>query len=230
MKRLRWQLVVVVITLGVILILLLSQQPGVLPGIVEPVVQPTSGGAYSEALVGSLRRLNPMLDWYNQPDKDVDRLLYCSLMRFDERAAPLGEVVETYGISADGTVYNFSIRENAVWHDGEPVTSDDIVYTTGLLADPDLPAPEDLKAIWADIDVVPLDDKTFQMVLPEPFGPFLDFLAVQAQEQRLAQAGILQERQLGIVQIEQYQLQARQASGVQVQIDFFEALIQGLGP
>lgn len=176
MKRLRWQLVVVVITLIVIAFLLLSQQPGILPGIVEPVVQPTSGGEYREALIGSLSRLNPMLDWFNQPDQDVDRLLYCSLMRFDERASPVGEVIETYGISVDGTVYNFSIRENAIWHDGEPVTSDDVVYTTGLLADPDLPAPEDLKAMWAEIEVVPLDEKTFQMVLPEPFAPFLDYL------------------------------------------------------
>ena len=176
MKRLRWQLVIVFIALVAIALLLLSQQPGVLPGIVEPVVQPTSGGAYSEALVGSLQRLNPMLDWYNQPDQDVDRLLYCRLMAFDERAAPVGEVVETYGISADGMTYNFSIRENAVWHDGEPVTSDDVIYTAGLLADPDLPAPDDLKAMWAAIEVIPLDDKTFQMVLPEPFGPFLDYL------------------------------------------------------
>lgn len=176
MKRLRWQLIVVVITLVVIALLLLSQQPGVLPGILEPVVQPTSGGAYSEALVGTLSRLNPMLDWYNQPDQDVNRLLYCSLMRFDERASPVGEVVETYGISVDGSVYNFSIREDAVWHDGEPVTSDDVLYTASLLADPDLPAPDDLQAMWAEIEVVPLDDKTFQMVLPEPFGPFLDFL------------------------------------------------------
>jgi peptide/nickel transport system substrate-binding protein len=176
MKRLRWQLVVVVITLVVIALLLLSQQPGVLPGIVEPVVQPTSGGAYSEALIGSLHRLNPVLDWYNTPDQDVNRLLYCSLMSFDERALPSGDVIETWGISADGTVYNFSIRANAVWHDGEPVTSEDVVYTTGLLADPELPAPDDLKALWAEIDVVPLDDKTFQMILPEPFAPFLDYL------------------------------------------------------
>ena len=176
MKRLRWQLIVVVITLGVIAFLLFSQQPGALPGIVEPVTQPTAGGAYTEALVGSLSRLNPLLDWYNPPDQDVDRLLYCRLMRFDERASPLGEVVETYGISVDGTVYNFSIRADAVWHDGEPVTSADVAYTVGLLSDPDLPAPEDLKAMWAEIEVIPLDDKTFQMVLPEPFGPFLDYL------------------------------------------------------
>jgi hypothetical protein len=46
--------------------------------------QPTEGGAYAEALIGSLQRLNPVLDFYNSVDQDVDRLLYSRLITFDD--------------------------------------------------------------------------------------------------------------------------------------------------
>jgi hypothetical protein len=69
MKKLRWQILVVVLTLIVVAVLLLSQQPSLLPIVPEPV----SGGIYTEALVGSLGRLNPLLDLKNPADRDIDR-------------------------------------------------------------------------------------------------------------------------------------------------------------
>jgi peptide/nickel transport system substrate-binding protein len=71
MKRLRWQILVVILTLVVVGVLLLTQQP---VGPVQISPQPATGGVYSEALVGSLGRLNPLLDWNNQADRDERRL------------------------------------------------------------------------------------------------------------------------------------------------------------
>jgi peptide/nickel transport system substrate-binding protein len=73
-------------------------------------------------------------------------------------------------------VYNFSLRPDAFWHDGEPVTSDDIVFTVNLLKDPDFPVQVDTANFWEEIEVEALDERTIQFRLPEAFAPFLDFL------------------------------------------------------
>ena len=78
MKRLRWQLLIIFLTGLVIGVLLITEQPGKL----SSVLQPQQGGVYTEALTGSLERLNPVLDFYNQPDKDVDSLIYSGLLKF----------------------------------------------------------------------------------------------------------------------------------------------------
>ena len=74
---------IVVLALIAIAVLLLSQQPALLP--VTPEVQPSTGGVYSEGLIGSFNRLNPVLDYANSADRDVDRLIFSSLLRFDDR-------------------------------------------------------------------------------------------------------------------------------------------------
>jgi peptide/nickel transport system substrate-binding protein len=175
MKRLRWQILIVVIALIVIGVLLLGQQPSVLPGI-EAVIEPTTGGAYTEALIGSLGRLNPLLDAANPADRAVDRLLFSSLIRFDSRGSAQGDLTDSWGISQDGTVYNFSLHNEAVWHDGKPVTSEDVIFTIELLRDENLPLPPDLQEFWSQIEVGALNEKTLQFKLPEPFSPFLDHL------------------------------------------------------
>ena len=164
------------LALAAIGVLLRIQQQ---PSIVQPPapIQPTTGGVYTEAVIGSFGRLNPVLDLFNPADRDATRLLFSGLVRFDDRGLPLGDLAETWGISEDGTVYNFSIRPSALWHDGEPVTSDDVAFTIEYLRSDELPLPGDLRDLWRQVEVRVLDDKTLQFRLPEPFAPFLDYMS-----------------------------------------------------
>ncbi len=189
MKKLRWQILVVVVTLILVGVLLLTQQP-VLPTL---STQPTSGGIYTEALVGSMSRLNPALDWENAADRDVDRLLYCGLIRFDAKGFPRPDAAASWGVSQDGKIYNVSIRPEAVWHDGEPVTSDDILFTIELIKSDASFYPQDIKALWNEVEIKALDSKTVQFRLPESFAPFLDYLSF----------GILPKHLLGSLSPEQ---------------------------
>jgi peptide/nickel transport system substrate-binding protein len=102
MKKLRWQLLIVLVALIAIGILLAGQQNKLEIVNPLPVDEPQSGGEYIEALVGQLRRLNPVLDYYNQVDRDVDRLIFSSLIKFDHRGLPQGDLAETWGISQNG--------------------------------------------------------------------------------------------------------------------------------
>jgi peptide/nickel transport system substrate-binding protein len=176
MKKLRWPLLIAIIALAAISILLINQKPDSLQPIIAPVVQPAEGGIYTEGLVGSFMRLNPVLDYYNQADKDVDRLIYSGMLRDDDRGIPQADLATSWGISRDGTIYNFSLNPKAVWHDGEPVTSDDVIFTIQMMSSDDSQLPADRRDFWKQIEITRLDDKTLQFKLPEPFAPFLDYL------------------------------------------------------
>ena len=174
MRKIIWQLVIALGGLLLVLGLLLGQTP-------DPeatFVQPVHGGSYAEGLVGQSIRLNPLLDRGNQVDRDIDRLLYGALIRFNSFGDPVPELAESFAVSADATLYNFTIREGAIWHDGEPVTADDVIYTYSKFAEEGYSAPDDLRQLWAEIEIVKLDDKNIQFQLPERFAPFMDYMTV----------------------------------------------------
>ena len=178
MKNLRWQIVIVVLALIAIGILLIGQQPAsLLPGAQTTVLEPGQGGVYTEALIGTFGRLNPVLDYYNNADRSIDRLLYRGLVQFNDRGLPEDDLAESWGISQDGKIYNFSIRSDAIWHDGQPVTSSDVAFTVGLLRDENIPLPSDLREFWNQVEVFELDEQTVQFQLPEAFAPFMDYVS-----------------------------------------------------
>ena len=174
MKQLRWQILVVVVALGIVAVLLLSQQTPSITGAILP--QPEQGGVYTEGMVGSLGRLNPLLDWNNSADRDVDKLLFSGLVRFDESGQPQADLAEAWGVSQDGKVYNFTIRSDAAWQDGTPVTSDDVLFTIDRMKGDGSLFPQDIKDLWKKIEVTKLNDKNLKFSLPEPFVPFMDYL------------------------------------------------------
>lgn len=173
MKNIRWQLIIILVTGLVIGILLLSEQTGF--SIARPVA--TRGGVYTEALIGSLQRLNPALDYYNSADRDVDRLLFSRLITYDENGLPQPELATQWGISFDGLSYNFEINPDALWHDGAPVTSADIVFTIDVMRSDESVLPADLKQFWNNIEVIPLGEHSVQFRLAEAFAPFMDYLS-----------------------------------------------------
>lgn len=176
MKKYRWQLIIILVTgLIVGLILIINQQT---PITVEgDVPNPVSGGTYTEALVGRFQRLNPFLDDFNQPDQDIDRLIFSSLVKFDNSGLPQPDLAETWGISQDGALYNFSIRPDIFWHDGQPLTTADIAFTVDLLKSGNALIPLDLQGFWAEVELNVISDYQLQFALPEAFSPFLDYLA-----------------------------------------------------
>ena len=181
MNKLRWQLLLVALALAAIAILLLAQQPLLRAFTAEPA----QGGVYIEGLVGSIGRLNPLLDFTNSADQDIDRLIFSSLVRFDDRGNPQPDLAEAWGISLDGTQYNFTLREGLSWHDGEPLTSADVAFTAELLRNSALPVPADVQALWATVEVNAFDETHIQFRLPHAFAPFMDYLSFGVLPQHL---------------------------------------------
>ncbi len=127
MKKFRWQLLILFLAgLLVGTLLILEKRGGLGQG---GTPQPVEGGVYTEAIVGQLSRLNPLLDSANPADRDIDRLIFSGLVRFDSSGIAEPDLAETIDTSEDGLLYNIKLRENLTWHDGEPLTVADIVFT-----------------------------------------------------------------------------------------------------
>jgi peptide/nickel transport system substrate-binding protein len=174
MRNLRWQILIAVGGLILVIGLLAGQSPSTTVTQDQPII----GGTHTEGLIGEINRLNPILDSYNQVDRDINALIFSGLVRFDARGNPLPDLAENWAISADASLYTITLREDATWHDGTSVSADDVVYTFSKLQDEDYPGPNDLHELWKQVTIIRLDDRRVQFQLPESYSPFLDYLTI----------------------------------------------------
>ncbi len=177
MRHLRWQVLIAV--LGMLLVgrMLAGRAGATTTGGVEVIQDvPAAGGIYTEALIGAPSRFNPLLDFANPVDRDIDRLLFSGLTRFDSVGRPMPDLAN-WIISDDELTYTFVLRADAQWHDGTPVTTADVAYTIGLLQDPGFPGPADVALLWHAVQVNVVNAQAIEFTLPEPFAPFLDYTA-----------------------------------------------------
>ncbi len=72
--------------------------------------------------------LSPFIS-YTQAGAEVFYLIYDSLVKFDEEFNPVGNLAETWDLSGDQLTWTFKLREGVKWHDGEPLTSEDVKLT-----------------------------------------------------------------------------------------------------
>lgn len=134
------------------------------------VTVPAKGGSLTEGIVGSPRFVNPLLA-LTDADRDLTALTYAGLMGLDGEGNLVPVLAERYRVSEDGQEYTFSLREDAKFSDGTPVTADDVVFTVEKAQDPALRSPE--LANWANIRAEALDARTVVFTLPKPYAPFL---------------------------------------------------------
>ena len=173
MQKLRWQIIIAVIAIAAIAILLIGQKPQV--DALAP--EPTTGGVYVEGLVGAPSRFNPLLAYNNPVDRDVTRLIFSSLIKFDSKGNPLPDLAESFGVSVTADVFNVTLRKNALWHDGTPVTAEDILFTVELMRNAEMPIPADIRDLWNAVEVIAFDALNLQFRLKEPYSPFIDYLS-----------------------------------------------------
>lgn len=112
------------------------------------------------------------------------------LLRIDEEGNPVPAIAADEGvISEDGLTYTYTLRDDAVWSNGDPVTANDFVYAMQKLVDPDTGASysylaetiENAPEIMAgEADVSELGvtangdhEITFNLTQPTPYFEFL---------------------------------------------------------
>lgn len=140
-------------------------------------VTPRHGGEYTEGLIGTPQFINPLYAVGNGVDSDLTGLIYSGLMRYDTKEGLITDLAESYTVSEDGLTYQFVIRDDAQWHDGNPVTAEDVAFTLRAIQNPEYLSS--LAGIFSGTTVEVLEDgKTVQLTRTEAFAPFLSYLTV----------------------------------------------------
>lgn len=139
-------------------------------------VVPAVGGKYTEALVGSPQLINPIFASVNDVDQDIVSLVYSGLMKYENGQNLVPDLAESYTISDDKKTYTFTLRDDVLWHDGEPFIAQDVVYTIQTIQNTQVGSP--LQVSFRGVDVFAEDEHTVTFVLQEPFAPFLSSLTL----------------------------------------------------
>jgi ABC-type transport system substrate-binding protein len=152
----------------------LAQPAGTLPVIGGASPEPSASAAparvYREGIVGLPQSITPVTA-YSRVDRSLVGLIFSGLMKLGPGTALLPDLAESWTHDQTGTVWAFKIRADAAWQDGEPVTSDDVVYTVEALKDP--AASGAMAASWAEVTAAAIDAKTVRFTLATPITGFL---------------------------------------------------------
>ena len=136
---------------------------------------PAYGGTYVEGVAGLPQYLNPVIA-ATDVDEDVSRLAFSGLTRYDQTGAIVPDLASAFHTESDGRIWTFDIREDATWHDGQPVTADDVVFTVNLLQDRGYVGP--YSDAFRGVTVDRVAPRTVRFTLPDVYGPFADSTTV----------------------------------------------------
>src|SRR4051812_7459680 len=94
-------------------------------------------------------------------------MIYDVLLAQDEKGEIKPQMVEKYEAAADGKAYTFTLRDGLLWHDGQPVTSEDCIASIKRWAAKDSLGQKMMTFVDS---ISAVDAKTFTIKLKEPTG------------------------------------------------------------
>lgn len=161
------------IILGFLFIILILSTLAMLYKINEDflIKVPAKGGKLIEGSIGSPRFINPLLSLSNA-DRDLTTLIYSGLMKATSQGGLIPELAESYEISKDGLTYTFKLKDDIYFHDGEPVTAEDVEFT--IRASQDNTIKSFKRANWDSIRIEVINKKEIKFILKTPYSPFLE--------------------------------------------------------
>lgn len=132
---------------------------------------PVEGGMLREGVIGTPYLVNPILA-STDADRDLTTLIYAGLMKSDGLGGLEKELADDYLVSEDGLSYTFTLKDNLIWHDEKPLTSDDVAFTVNAAKNPAVKSP--VRANWEGVEIEIIDPKTLRFLLKKPYAPFLE--------------------------------------------------------
>ncbi len=133
--------------------------------------------AYVEGAVGRIFVLNPLLN-VNELDRDVSQLLFSGLMRYDAEKGKMVEDLAKFTLNESQTIYTFTLKDNLYFHNGNPITADDVFFTFHDLIQSEEFSNSILKANFGGVSIIKKDTKTVQFELDHPNSFFTANMSV----------------------------------------------------
>ena len=151
----------VLVTIGLVgVVFTCSRQP-----------EQTGGGTVRVALISNPAGFNPLIDRDIGPGH-LGQVLFNGLVRINEELEPVPDLAESWEVSADGLTWDFQLRENVQFHNGQALRADDVVATYEYILHSDPPLP--IRPLYAQIQSVEkTGDHQVQFTLSQPYAPIL---------------------------------------------------------
>lgn len=117
------------------------------------------GGEFKEGLVGQPAFINPIFPT-TEADRDISRLVFTSVV----------QTADSIQKSEDGKTWNVRLKDNILWHDGEKLTTDDVIFTLELIQNPEARSP--LYASFQGVAAERVSELEVKFVLQNPYAFF----------------------------------------------------------
>jgi len=141
------------------------------PGLATP--DPAAARPYVEGMLGAAVSVSP-LTARTQVDRDLVALIFSGLVRNGPGGTIVADLAESWSVDTTGRTWTVVLRDDATWHDGEPVTSADVAFTIRTLQDPQYTGPG--ATSWREVTVTTPSPTEVTFTLTTPLGGFLQAL------------------------------------------------------
>ena len=143
------------------------------PGIVRAQTKPAANRTIRAVFHGDVPTFDPIWTTANMAAYHGG-MVYDTLFGINAKYEPQPQMVSKYNLSDDKKTWTFELRDGLKWHDGTPVTTNDVIPSLKRWAVRDGAGQHMMERV-ASIDRK--DDKTFVFNMREPYGLVLDALA-----------------------------------------------------
>jgi len=132
----------------------------------------TSGGSYSDGVLGPLETLNPIFA-KTSAERSAAKLLFAGLYKYDTTGNIKSDLAESMTVNQKETEYIVKLRKDLRWSDGKNITAADVLFTLRLLASPETRAEI---SGWQSIKFEKINELTVKFILPSSYAPFVHAL------------------------------------------------------
>lgn len=182
MRRTKWNALAFLVS-GALLLAACGQQPGATEDAGEPEPEGTGPAATGEAPTGDfadtiVMALDAQVGNMSNANTDVPTgritaLIYDFLYTLNDSLEPTPQLAsDLCEVSEDEITWTCTMVDNAFFHNGDPITVDDVVYTYQLAISPNCTYNPSVCLTDFAESVEAVDDTTVEFTLIEPYAPF----------------------------------------------------------
>lgn len=122
---------------------------------------------------GDYTSINPAIKEHGE----INSLLFTGLMKHNLENGVELDLAEKVDFDQETNTYTFTLRDDITFHDGEPVTAEDVAFTLETILNPD--NGSEIASNYEDVtNVKVLDEKTVAITLEAPNVAFLDYMTI----------------------------------------------------
>lgn len=134
---------------------------------------PDYGGTYIEGTLGPPSTLVPTLA-KDDTARTLSSLIFNGLTRYAPDGKIVPDLATGWEIEPQTRSFIFQLRDDVTWHDGVPLTVDDVLFTYGFLSDPQRRDP-----VWSNVKAERHGERGVRLsVLNDVYLPLLEYATV----------------------------------------------------